>query len=74
MLSKKKFSEILGGNLRKERLKKKLTQDELAHMCKFYRTYINLVETAKRTPSSYSLFRIASALGIPVDSLYPSTV
>ncbi len=74
MLSKQRFTEILGVNLKKARLKKWLTQDELAHKCGFYRTYINLVESAKRTPSSYSLFRLASALGIKVDDLYPTTV
>jgi len=74
MLSKKRFTKILGDNIRKSRTKKGLTQDELSHKCGFYRTYISLVETAKRTPSSYSLFRIASALKIKVDDLYPSTV
>jgi len=74
MLSKLRFSQIVGENLKKARLKKGLTQDELAHKGGFYRTYINLVETAKRTPSSYSLFRIASSLGIKVGELYPSTV
>ena len=74
MLSKYKFTEIVGNNLRKIRIQKGLTQDELAHKCGFYRTYINLLETAKRTPSSYNLFRVASALNIKVDELYPSTV
>jgi transcriptional regulator with XRE-family HTH domain len=58
MLSKSRFTEILGANVKKARNKKRLTQDELAHQCGFYRTYINLVETAKRTPSSYNLFRM----------------
>jgi transcriptional regulator with XRE-family HTH domain len=74
MLSKTKFTEIIGTNLKRIRNKKGLTQDELSHRCGLYRTYINLIETSKRTPSSYSLFRIASALKVPVDELYPSTV
>jgi transcriptional regulator with XRE-family HTH domain len=74
MLSKQKFTEILGNNLRKIRNEKGVTQDELAAKCGFYRTYINLIETAKRTPSTYSLFRIASALKVDVDKLYPTTV
>ena len=74
MLSKKRFTEIIGGNLRKIRTKKGLTQDELSEMCKFYRTYINLIESAKRTPSSYSLYRVATALKVKVDELYPTTV
>ncbi|MCL4367340.1 helix-turn-helix domain-containing protein [Patescibacteria group bacterium] len=74
MLSKQKFTEIIGNNLRKIRQEKGVTQDELAAKCGFYRTYINLVETAKRTPSSYSLYRIAFALKVEVDRIYPSTV
>lgn len=74
MLSKTKFSNIIGENIKKIRTEKKLTQDELAHLCGFYRTYINLIETSKRLPSSFSLYRIAFALGVKVDDLYPSTV
>ncbi|MBI4226179.1 helix-turn-helix transcriptional regulator [Candidatus Roizmanbacteria bacterium] len=74
MLSKSKFTEIVGANIRKIRTKKRLSQDELAHRCGFYRTYINLVETAKRTPSSYTLYRIAKTIRVKVDDLYPSTV
>lgn len=74
MLSKTKFTEIIGNNVRKERLKKGLTQDELAAKCGFYRTTINLIETANRMPSSYTLYRIAKALGTEVRNLYPTTV
>lgn len=74
MLSKQRFTEIVGNNIREERKKREWSQDQLSAECGFYRTYINLVETAKRTPSSYTLFRIAKALKVPVDDLYPSTV
>lgn len=74
MLSRQKFTEIIGNNIKRERVQRGLTQDELAAQCGFYRTYINLVETAKRSPSSYSLYRIAKALKVEVDKLYPATV
>ncbi|MCL4363738.1 helix-turn-helix domain-containing protein [Patescibacteria group bacterium] len=74
MLAKSRFTEIVGGNIRKYRQKAGLSQDELAAKCGFYRTYINLVETAKRTPSSYTLYRFAKALNVAVENLYPSTV
>jgi len=73
MLSKRRFTEILGNNIKELRKKKGLSQDELSHLCGFYRTYINLVETAKRTPSSYSLYRIAKALKSNSNSFYPSS-
>lgn len=74
MLSKTRFTQIVGANIRRIRLEQGLTQDELGHNCGFYRTYINLVETAKRTPSSFTLYKIAKGLKVPVDELYPSTV
>lgn len=74
MLSRQRFTEIVGKNIKKERSNQKLSQNELAAMCGFANTYINLIETAKRSPSSYSLYRIAKALKVPVDLLFPSTV
>lgn len=74
MLSRQKFTEIIGNNVKRERDKKGLSQEVLATKCGFYRTYISLVETAERSPSSYSLYRIAKALGVKVDDLFPSTV
>jgi transcriptional regulator with XRE-family HTH domain len=47
MLSRAKFTSIVGENIRAIRLKKNLSQEELAEACNFNRTYINLVETAK---------------------------
>ena len=74
MLSRTKFTEIVGSNVKKNRTQKGLSQEELADVCGFYRTYINLVETAKRTPSSYNLYRLAKGLKVKVSDLYPSTV
>lgn len=74
MLAKSRFTEIVGGNIRKYRQKAGLSQDELASKCGFYRTYINLVETAKRTPSSYTLYKLAKGLSIDIENLYPTTV
>jgi transcriptional regulator with XRE-family HTH domain len=74
MLSKQKFTSIIGINVKKERTKRGLSQDQLAEMAGFYRTYINLIETAKRSPSAFSLYRIAKALNVQVDKFYPTTV
>lgn len=74
MLSRAKFQNIIGGNIKKIRTDKGMTQDELANKCGFYRTYINLIETSKRLPSSLSLYKIAFALEVKVDDLYPTTV
>lgn len=74
MLSKTKFTEIIGNNVKKIRTEKGLSQEEVCVRGGFYRSYLNLVEKAKRMPSSYSLYKIAKALNVPVDDLYPTTV
>ncbi|HUD44384.1 MAG TPA: helix-turn-helix transcriptional regulator [Patescibacteria group bacterium] len=74
MLSKARFTEIVGNNVKKIRNEKGLSQEEVCARGGFYRSYLNLVEKAKRMPSSYSLYKIAKALNVPVDDLYPSTV
>ena len=74
MLSKQRFKEIVGNNIKKLRKEKDLSQDELAAQCGFYRTYINLVETGKRLPSGYSIYKLAKGLKASVDDIYPSTV
>ena len=48
-----------------------MSQEELAAEAKFYRTYINLLETAKRSPSAYNLHRTAKALKVSVSDIYP---
>ncbi|MFH0773621.1 MAG: helix-turn-helix transcriptional regulator [bacterium] len=74
MLAKSRFTDIVGANIRKYRHEAGLSQDELAAKCGFYRTYINLIETSKRSPSSYTLYRVAKALNVSVHKLFPETV
>lgn len=71
MLNKKQFLNLIGKNVREIRLEKGLTQDELADRCGFYRTYINLIETSKKLPSSYSLYKVAKGLEVSIDKLNP---
>lgn len=73
MLSKSKFAQIVGKNIRRERNLAGLKQDKLSIKAGFYPSYVSMVETASRVPSSYSLHRIAKALGVSVAKLYPST-
>ncbi len=53
------FAEVL----RDMRLKRGLSQEELAHACNRHRTYISLLERAKHSPSLGVLFNLAEALG-----------
>jgi transcriptional regulator with XRE-family HTH domain len=71
MLSKKDFTEKLGENIRKARISKGLSQEELAHRAGLYRTYPNHVERGRYSPSAYILYKIAKALGIKGGELLP---
>jgi|688.fasta_scaffold69269_2 transcriptional regulator with XRE-family HTH domain len=52
----------LGRAIRDRRLAKKLSQEALAEVADFDRTYISLLERGERNPSFTNLCRIAAAL------------
>ena len=53
-----------GSTLRETRRARGLTQEELARVGGFDRTYTSLLERGLRTPSLAVLFRLAEALGV----------
>jgi DNA-binding XRE family transcriptional regulator len=59
--------------LREERLAVNVTQEQLAHDADVDRTYIGLLELAKRQPSLSVLFSIAKALNIAPEILVRRT-
>ncbi|HMO04423.1 MAG TPA: helix-turn-helix transcriptional regulator [Kiritimatiellia bacterium] len=58
-----------GGNLRKAREAKKLTQEALAEIAGLDSTYISGIERGLRNPSLLSMLRIAQALETTVSEL-----
>jgi len=72
MLSRTRFTEIVAKNVKKYRTRKGISQEELAARAGFYRSYINLLETARRSPSAYTLHRVANALRVKISELYPT--
>ena len=61
--------EKLANRIKAKRLEKKLSQEELAHKCDFDRTYISLLERAKRNPSYFNLLRLCAGLEVTVSEL-----
>lgn len=57
---------IVGENLRKIRISKGLTQEEVALRSGLSQGYINQLESGKRTFTQKSLEQIAEALNIPI--------
>lgn len=61
---------MLGKNIKKFRIKKKLTQDRLARLADIPYTSITKIETGViKKPSVQSVAKIAKSLGVSIDAL-----
>ena len=58
-----------GLSLKKIRLKKNLSQEELAYQSNLHRTYISSVERGERNISLINIVHIANALDVPLTEL-----
>lgn len=59
----------LADKIKETRLSKNLTQEELAYKCNFDRTYISMLERAKRNPSYLNLLKLCKGLEIQIYEL-----
>lgn len=59
----------LGKRIKYFRTQSNLSQEKLAHICDFDRTYISLLERGKRNPSYLNLLKLAKGLKIPIYKL-----
>jgi transcriptional regulator with XRE-family HTH domain len=60
---------IVGKNVRRLRLQKGMTQEELAFEAEIDLTYVGGIERGRRNPSLMVLVRIAKSLGVPLPKL-----
>ncbi|WP_338692475.1 helix-turn-helix transcriptional regulator [Bradyrhizobium sp. 26S5] len=58
------WAKVVGGNVRRLRLQKKLTQEQLAFEAGLDLTYVGGIERGKRNPSLAVLVRIAKVFSI----------
>lgn len=65
-----KILENLGKNIKRYRLEKELTQEELANKIGVHQTYIGKLEIGKINPSTKKLFQISRALGIKLSNIF----
>ena len=61
--------KLIGINIKAERLKKNLSQEQLAEMTNISIPPISLIETGKQNTSILNILEIASALGVDVNTL-----
>lgn len=64
------WGKIVGQNVRRLRVERKLTQEQLAHDAEIDLTYLGGIERGRRNPSVSVLGRLAASLGVhPSDLL-----
>jgi transcriptional regulator with XRE-family HTH domain len=64
--------KLVGRNVRRIRLRKGLTQEELVEICGFSQQYISGLEQGNRNPTVVTIYEIATALGVShLDLLRP---
>lgn len=62
----------LGGRIRSIRIQRGMEQDELAKKAKITQSHLSKIETGESNPSIPSLKKIAEALGVDFEILFPS--
>lgn len=58
------YLNILGANVRALRVKRRLTQEQLADLCDLHRTYVGAIERGDRNVSLKNIVIIAQALNV----------
>jgi transcriptional regulator with XRE-family HTH domain len=60
---------IFASNVRRHRLARGFSQEELAERAGVHRTYVGMLERCEKNVTIYNIERIAMALGLPPDAL-----
>jgi transcriptional regulator with XRE-family HTH domain len=66
---KKTIIQIFGENVRRERLKRKISQEELGNISDLHRTYIGMIERAEKNITLLNAEKIAESLYITLGDL-----
>ena len=64
------WCSIVGGNVRRLRQSRRMTQEDLAFEAQIDLTYVGGIERGRRNPSLLVMARIARALSVPITKLF----
>lgn len=70
-MDKKEIIKVLAGNLRAERARKNYSQEYLAELVGISPEYLNRIEREKYNPSIVVIIKIAYALNIDLNTIFP---
>lgn len=66
----KDFKYILGRNIKAERMRKDITQEEFAELINMSLSYVSKLEQGLISPTAITLFKMANILKIQVDEFF----
>ena len=69
IMNKQEFCINLGNRIRKERIKKKLTREMLAHLANINPRALADIEFGLKCPLSFTMYNIACTLDVSIDLL-----
>lgn len=64
------INKLFGNNIRKQRLAKGISQEQLSALTNLHRTYIGGIERGERNPSLINIMKISKALNVSIPSLF----
>lgn len=64
------FAVQLGKHLRKMRLEKGISQENLSMDSGYYRTYVGKIEQGKYSPSTHTIWHLAHTLGMNLEQFF----
>ena len=68
-MDKEKILKQIALNIKLQRVRKNLAQEQLAEMSNLHTNFIGKIERSQSNPTIISLFQIAEALSISIDEL-----
>jgi transcriptional regulator with XRE-family HTH domain len=69
-MNNQKIYKQFGNNVKKNRVRRNLSQEKLAELSDLHRTYIGGIERGERNLSLKNIYKIAEALNIKVSELF----
>jgi len=69
-MSDSKFLSVLGARIRKLRLKKDMTQNELAMLCNFEKASMSRIESGQTNMTILTIIKISNALDVDIKDLF----
>jgi len=64
------FKYILGRNIKAERIRKAITQEEFAEMIDMSLSYVSKLEQGLTSPTAFVLYKMSKVLGIQMEDFF----